>query len=81
MTITSDILSKKTILLYEAEIAGEIFCVLTDGKSRKIRFFGIKTNGNDAEELYFPPAAVVGFSDSAGNVILLTASFRARSKR
>lgn len=64
MTITSDILSKKTILLYEAEIAGEIFCVLTDGKSRKIRFFGIKTNGNDAEELYFPPAAVVGFSDA-----------------
>ena len=64
MTITSDVLSKKTVSLYEAKVVGEIFCVLTDGKSRKIRFFGIKTNGNDAEELYFPPAAVVGFSDA-----------------
>lgn len=65
MIITSDVLSKKAITLYEARKAGEIFCVLTDSRAKKIRFFGIKTAaGDDAEELYFAPAAIVGLSDA-----------------
>lgn len=65
MIITSDVLSKKAIALYEARTAGEIFCVLTDSRAKKIRVFGIKTAADDdAEELYFAPAAIVGFSDA-----------------
>lgn len=64
MKITSNVLSKNAVTLYEAKVAGAIFCVLTDRRAKKIRFFGLRSAGNDAEELYFPPNAIVGLADA-----------------
>lgn len=76
MTITSDVLSKKAIALYEAREIGRVFCVMTDQKCKKLRFFGVETTGADAEKLYFNPGSVVGFSDAV--TLKNRAAFRGR---
>ena len=76
MTITSDVLSKKAIALYEAREIGRVFCVMTDTRCKKLRFFGVETTGADAEKLYFNPGSVVGFSDAV--TLKNRAAFRGR---